>query len=675
MDFCHQVLFHYHGGNLMLSRNVLYYGKDEPLPEQIPLRAGPLSLIYEDGDVRYVKLGDKEILRRIYVAIRDRNWGTVLPKISNLEVDAGQDSFRITYDVENKEGDIDFVWKGTITGDPDGKVSFAMDGEARSTFLRARIGFCILHPMEYAGATCRLEHVDGTTEEHDFPQYIAPQFIIDGEVKPVHPFNELRAMAYEVVPGVWAETQFEGDIFEMEDQRNWTDASYKTYCTPLRLPFPVEVKQGTKISQSVTLTLSGDLSDATMGLTEQELTFSIAEQPISSLPRIGLGAASHGQPLTANELSRLKALNLSHLRVDLRLPDPDYETILRQVAAEARTLGVSLEVALFLSNSAENELQSLIGALDQISRQGTKPQIATWIIFHQQEKSTSEKWTRLARQYLSGYDPQAKIGSGTDFFFTELNRGRPAVEALDLVTYSLNPQVHAFDNASLAETLEAQASTVESARQFSGGLPLSISSITFKMRANPNATGPEPEPVPGELPRRVDVRQMSLFGAGWLAGSLKYVGQSNVHSVTYFETTGWLGVMETEAGPPLPEKFHSLPGGVFPMYHVLADVGEFAGGEVLPTRPSNSLKVDGLAVRKDGRTRVLLANLSPEPQHVTVTNLSQHVRVRHLDETNAEDAMRAPEEFRAQAGELRETTSGALELSLPPYAVARIDSV
>jgi hypothetical protein len=660
----------------MLSKNVLYYGKDEPLPEQISLRAGPLSLIYEDGDLRYVKLGDKEILRRIYVAIRDRNWGTVLPKISNLQVDVGQDSFRISYDVENKEGDIDFVWKGTITGDPDGKVSFAMDGEARSTFMRARIGFCILHPMEYAGAACRLEHVDGTTEEHDFPQYIAPQFVIDGEVKPVHPFNEMRAMAYEVAPGLWAETRFEGDIFEMEDQRNWTDASYKTYCTPLRLPFPVEVMQGTKISQSVTLTLHGDLPDVTTGPAEQALTFSIAEQPIASLPRIGLDTASHGHPLTADELSRLKALNLSHLRVDLELSDPGYETVLRQVAAEANTLGVSLEVALFLSDSAENELQSLVGVLDQISRQETKPRIAAWLIFHQQEKSTSEKWPRLARQYLSGYDPQAKIGSGTDFFFTELNRGRPSsTEALDLVTYSLNPQVHAFDNSSLAETLEAQAATVESARQFSGGLPLSISSITFKQRANPNATGPELPPPPGELPRRVDVRQMSLLGAGWLAGSLKYVGQSNVHSVTYFETTGWLGVMETEAGPPLPEKFRSLPGGVFPMYHVLADVGEFAGGEVLPTTPSHSLKVDGLAVRKDGRTRVLLANLSPEPQHVTVTNLSQHVRVRHLDETNAEDAMRAPEEFRARAGELCETTSGALELSLSPYAVARIDSV
>ena len=49
--------------------------------------------------------------------------------------------------------------------------------------------------------------------------------------------------------------RFAGDVFEMEDQRNWTDASYKTYCTPLALPFPVEIPEGARISQSVTLTL------------------------------------------------------------------------------------------------------------------------------------------------------------------------------------------------------------------------------------------------------------------------------------------------------------------------------------------------------------------------------------------------------------------------------------
>ena len=123
----------------MLPKKVLYYGKDEPLPVRIPLRAGPVSLVYEDGDLRTIKLGDWEVLRRVYVAIRDRNWGTVLPVLSNIQMDIGGDSFRISYDVENKAGDIDFVWKGTITGTPQGTITFAMDGVARTTFWRNRI--------------------------------------------------------------------------------------------------------------------------------------------------------------------------------------------------------------------------------------------------------------------------------------------------------------------------------------------------------------------------------------------------------------------------------------------------------------------------------------------------------------------------------------------------------
>ena len=31
---------------------------------------------------------------------------------------------------------------------------------------------------------------------------------------------------------------------------------------------------------------------------------------------------------------------------------------------------------------------------------------------------------------------------------------------------------------------------------------------------------------------------MSLFGAGWTAGSLKYLAEGGAHSLTYYETTG-----------------------------------------------------------------------------------------------------------------------------------------
>jgi hypothetical protein len=654
----------------MLPKNVLYYGKEEPLPERTALRAGPLSLLYEAGDLRYIKLGEREILRRVYVAVRDRNWGTILPRLSNVQMEIGQDAFNLSYDVENRQGDIDFFWHGTITGDAQGKITFTMEGQARSTFLRNRLGFCILHPVECAGASSRIEHVDGRVEESRFPQYIAPQLVIDGTIKPVAPFEEMAAVSHQVAPGLWAEVRFEGDIFEMEDQRNWTDASYKTYCTPLRLPFPVEVRAGTKISQSVTLTLIGNIPEAPAETAGVGVTFAVEPAAAQPLPRIGLGAASHGQPLSQQELERLKALNLAHLRVDLRLSQPGYEAVLERTWAEAKMLNVPLEVALHLSDEAEAELKTLLGLLERV-----KPAVWAWLIFHHKEVTTPEKWINLARDDLAGYDPAAKIGGGTHVFFTELNRSRPPVQALDLVAYSINPQVHAFDNASLVETLEAQAATVESARQIAGDRPLAISPVTLKMRFNPVATGPEPAPPPGQLPPQVDVRQMSLFGAGWTVGSLKYLAESGVASITYYETSGWRGVMEQAAGSPLPEQFRSLPGSVFPLYHVLADVAEFGGGEIIPTRSNNTLAVNGLALVKAGRQRVILANLTEAPQPVVVQNLAERVDLRRLDETNVEQAMQSPEAFRAEAGEVITTSEGNLELELPPYGLARIDSM
>lgn len=106
---------------------------------------------------------------------------------------------------------------------------------------------------------------------------------------------------------------------------------------------------------------------------------------------------------------------------------------------------------------------------------------------------------------------------------------------------------------------------------------------------------------------------------------------------------------------------------------MLADVGEFARGEVVPVTSSDTLRVEGLALERDGGRRVLLANLTAEAQEVTVRGLGARTLVRALDETNAVEAMRSPEEFRARAGDARQTAGDALDVRLRPYAVARLD--
>jgi hypothetical protein len=73
--------------------------------------------------------------------------------------------------------------------------------------------------------------------------------------------------------------------------------SFKTFCTPLRLPYPVQIEQGTKLSQSVTLRLEGTVPTLVTHIYSLGTTaryYSIVTKPnCAALPPLGLGVASH----------------------------------------------------------------------------------------------------------------------------------------------------------------------------------------------------------------------------------------------------------------------------------------------------------------------------------------------------------------------------------------------
>jgi hypothetical protein len=116
------------------------------------------------------------------------------------------------------------------------------------------------------------------------------------------------------------------------------------------------------------------------------------------------------------------------------------------------------------------------------------------------------------------------------------------------------------------------------------------------------------------------------------------------------------------------------PRPVYPVYHVLADFAEMAGGQVLAVRSTDPLRVDGFAAVKDGRKRIVVASLSAEAQSVSVWGLPAKVRVRLLSAANAPAAGRHPAEYRKAEGAETETALGRLSLDLSPWGVARIDA-
>ncbi|MCC7370324.1 MAG: hypothetical protein IT306_18005 [Chloroflexi bacterium] len=648
------------------SRWALLHGAPEPPPDRIPLRAGPLSMILEGGDLRYVRYGDVEVLRRVYVAVRDRNWRTPPMTVSDLQVQQTERAFTVAYVGQFREREIDFLARVRILGSEDGTVRFELDGEAQAAFQRNRIGICVLHPIEScAGRPFQARKVDGRTEMSAFPK----------EISAHQPVKDLGRISHEILPGLTANVQFEGDTFEMEDQRNWTDASYKIYGTPLRLPFPVQLQAGDGVQQAVTLSLATTAFMPPRGVWPPDLGFTVTDEVAGPLPAIGLIAtvADDAAAMSPVERDRLRALNLAYLRVDVNPSDIEHSSHLRRAAADADVLGVPLEIALHLKLDADGEFATLERLLRMV-----RPNVCRWLVFDRTASAVTDSdegraLLQRARRVLGALAADVPIVSGTNANFTELNRGRPPLDLLDGVTYAMTPQVHAFDDTSAIETLVAQGWTVESARRFVGEQPLHAGPVTLRQRFNAVATAPELDPLPGERNSRIDPRQASLMGAAWTVGSLAALAPSGVRTITYYETLGWRGVLERATGAPDPVRFPSLAGGVYPLYHVLADVGELAGGEALRCQTTDALRVMGLAIRRGAQTRVLLANLTPERLRIPVSGLSGEWLARRLDEHTARRALAEPERFRAEEGVRRAVRNGRLEVELLPYAVARLD--
>ncbi len=396
--------------------------------------------------------------------------------------------------------------------------------------------------------------------------------------------------------------------------------------------------------------------------------------PGRPVPRLGTSRASHGEPLARRELDLLSRLGLSHYRIDLRLSDSSLEQHLREGWEEARALGASLETAVHLGENPAEELKTLAGAVRSV-----EPQTVRWLIFKQGEKSTSSRWITLFRSVMEPVTPDAEFVSGTDAFFTELNRGRPDTAKLDAVTYSINPQVHAFDNLSLTETLPAQAVTVDTAYHFCGnddrsadGIGVCISPVTFRMRWNPNATGPEPATPAGELPSRVDPRQLSLFGAAWTLGSIKYLSLSGVRSATCFETAGWYGMIEREAGSPLPDRFPSRKGQVFPLYFVFAWLAAMKDPVVKDCLSRAPLRADGFLAEDGNGKSLFLMNYSHTPVAVLLKGLHGSGRLQRLNGESLDFAVMEPAQFLGYWGDRVSFNPQGTEINLKGNEILRI---
>lgn len=623
----------------------------------IHLTAGPVKLLFQehDGAIRHLKLGRFEILRGIYAAVRDENWGTLSPHIVLTKKDILPDSFSLEFTATVHKGNAPcFAWKGTLTGDSSGAIRYSFRGEALAPFKKNRVGFCILHHPELAGKPVTVESIDGARSQAKFPLAISGR----------QPFFDVRALSHEAAPGIECEVRMSGDTFEMEDQRNWTDASYKTYCTPLSKPFPVPLEAGAVIEQEVIVklhTMPGKTLFFPSAPANEAIQVTSADFA-GTLPPIGLTfRPDQAAALNSAQIQAFKLLKPSHLRIDLKQSATDWVDALIAAADFCSIIESALEIVIHLRGdsepSASRQIEGVINAVRSLSN---AVPVARWIILHEDEKSCQPRWSKLAALLIRKSGLRGAIGTGTDAYFTELNRERPSTEEIDFVSYSINPQVHAFDDLSLIETLSMQGLTVRNAASFSGKSVV-VSSITLLPRFNPNATSKERTDSTA-----ADPRQQTPFNAAWTAGSVKHLAEATAQAATFFELAGPNGIMSDskDADQPL----------LYPVFHTLAWMAKNGGAPCIRTLSSKPLEAEALLIRIPGGVEMLAFNYCAEARRLQIDLPlgTETAGAYLLDFQLQKDAAHSPALWSSLSANSLNPRQGHIELHLPAHALCRI---
>lgn len=548
------------------------------------IKAGTLEMQYESGSLRYIRSNGREIIRSIYFALRDNNWGTVPFRIEDEHNTIIDDAFHLTFTAVHHLGEQEvFRWHVRIIGTAQHEVEFAIEGVALQTFWRNRAGFCVLHPIEEcAGQPLQITQPNGEVSLATFPEVIASS----------RPFPYIKAMRWEVQGE--ATLTFEGDDFETEDQRNWGDGSYKTFCTPLAIPFPVELKIGGQVTQKISLQYRPQPTGPVVQVSQSNAADPIKENKI--FPQIGTLQAFEKAPFTNQEKEALRALHLEHLRVEVNMNTTDWKYALEFGYEQAQSIDAPLFLSLTFGPNAPSEVAHFLDFV-----QKNKIAISQLLLFQQDTYATPTALLISVVEAIRRVLPKVKIGAGTQSNYTELGRHLFDASAIDFIAYGFQPQEHAFDDLSLIENIESQASAVFSTQYHYPNKAIYTSPVTLKKRFNPYAQYTPDHFVEQPLSVQYDARLCSDFGAGWLLSTLKTLAEAGVETITLGRATGALGLVQTE-----PIAF----------YEILKKIQSLKGSLIRPFVSSDKLKWNALVCEKANITHAFVVNHTAFTIHV-----------------------------------------------------------
>lgn len=551
------------------------------------IRHGSWAASPDVEGLRWVTFNGREVLRGLAPTVRDADWRTIQPEIAHSATpSAAQVSCTASYRSTNVTVDIELSY----VLDHDG---LRMRSLARilATTVAGRIGLCALLPLSVVG--CRWWATgDGELAVDRIPRTIWPTFL----------GRRVQRLHWGLGGGDLATLSLAGDRWDIEDQRNWSDASFKAFTPPFVGRDPRTYQAGEQIEHEVWLQVGSARRHAAPAApaqpTEPSHTASVVvgNRLGASLPPIGcLLTGDPGHATTA--LARLAP---THLRLSLDLRDHGWRSKLARGNAVARQTGAALVLEL-IQAGVDPLLPALAEAL--ADRDSLVGEILAFDAADDRGAMTSTEAQLVAvRAALRQAGSSVPIGGGSRANFREFNDPSQPVAVMELVTFGISPQVHAVDNATILENLETLPALVAEARRITRVVPLDVA-CTLRPRLDPYRR----VPIASLDEDRMDPRLHTSFGAAWVVGVLASLAASGAHRLTVLEATGPAGWVSDGAASPLADVLAAVP----------------RRGWVLPVRADPVLAC--LAVGDRQRQVVIAANLAGRPLDVSFRLLGRTV--------------------------------------------------
>ncbi|MFC0674612.1 hypothetical protein [Brachybacterium hainanense] len=521
---------------------------DSPIPPRTPSapdprtrhRHGRWTFCLDGDEISEIARDGVELLESLRPALRDPEWGVMVPRILAETLDAAPGeadedpplvrTLEVRYD--GPAGPARATGQLCVTED-ELRLRWTLDAEA--ALLIARAGLTVGLPREVAGEDAVVTTVDGHRRPHRFPERISPW----------QPLFGIRALDLDRA-GVRVRLMLLGDEFEMEDRRNWTEAGFTIYSRPLERPVPYRIDAGGQVVQEVVLRASaeaaapGPAAGASASAGARDLAALLDGAEAACLPSIGLGATTAAE-VPAAPLPRLAGID--HLLVEVSERD-DVPRVLEAALAESRALDVPVDLRLVGGPDLD-----VAGVLAQAQEAGILVMRAA--VFDETLRITVPE---LHAQLLAAAAPDGiEVAAGARTHFAELNRQVHRVPEAALLAVPSTPLTHGTGSWRTARSLGALGDVLASARALRPGARLLLGPVTPRPGGNAGATEAElgdrsdregrgAPPTPGAD----DPRLATDWAAAWIAGVLAEAAVAGVEDVSLLEVAGPRGIVRED---------------------------------------------------------------------------------------------------------------------------------